>query len=294
MKAEKLALDQERYLEKVLVYFAELITALLVSHLHLKVQVKWENVDYVSYDVFTHSLVDPSALNIFGIEGFNTSGIFFCEFPLCLTVIDRLLGGKGQPISEDSRLTEIEEVVFCRLMQKVFAQFSEAFKEIKELGLKPEKMECNPQAVQIYSPGDPMVVANFRSRIGDIPGDIKICLPLRFLKPLIPKVKSSDLLPKSSMIDLKEPKVAPSPFLIESAKISIVVELGKSDILFQDLVHIGVGDVVRLDTSIENALKIKVEGKVKFLGRPGVRDKKVALQICKIVQEGDEEYEETL
>ena len=293
MKAEKLALDQERYLEKILVYFAELITALLVSHLHLKVQVKWENVDYVSYDVYTHSLVDPSALNIFSIEGFNASGIFFCEFPLCLAIIDRLLGGKGQPISEDNRLTEIEEVVFRRLIHKIFGQFTEAFKEIKELNLNPEKMECNPQAVQIYSPSDPMVIANFRSRIGDIPGDMKICLPLRFLKPLIPKVKPSELLPKSTTIDLKGQKNAPSPFLIESAKIGIVVELGKSDILFQDLVNIGVGDVVRLDTSIENPLKIKIEGKVKFLGRPGVRERKVALQISKVVQEGDEEYEES-
>ena len=291
MKAEKLAIDQERYLEKILIYFADLITALLVSHLHLKVQVKWENIDYVSYDVFTHSLVDPSGLNIFSIED-KVKGIFFFEFPICLTVVDRILGGKGQPISEDNRLTEIEEVVYCRIIQKALSQFVEAFKEIKELEIKPEKMECNPQAVQIYSPSDPMVIANFRTRIGDTPGDMKLCLPLRFLKPLIPKVKPSDLLPKSTA-DPKAQKVAPSPFLIESAKIGIVVELGKSDILFQDLVNIGVGDVVRLDASIENPLRIKIEGKVKFLGRPGVREKKVALQITKVVQEGDEEYEET-
>lgn len=292
MKAEKLALDQERFLEKVLIYFAELITALLVSHLHIKAQVKWENIDYVSYDVYTHSLVDPSALNIFVIEDCDVKGIIFFEFPVCLAIVDRLLGGKGQPVSEDNRLTEIEEVIYCRVIQKILTHLTEAFKEIKQLDIKPDKMDCNPQAIQIYSPGDPMVIANFRTRIGDTPGDMKICLPLRFLKPLIPKLKITDLLPKSTG-DLKEQKIAPSPFLIESARIGIVVELGKSDILFQDLVNIGVGDVVRLDSSIENPLKIKIESKVKFLGRPGVRDKKVAMQITKVVQEGDEEYEET-
>lgn len=290
-KVEKLALDQERYLEKVLIHFAELLTALLVSILRLRIQIKWENNDYVSYDVYTHSLVDPSALNVFNIEGVNARGIIFLEFPLCLTIIDRLLGGKGQPVSEDNRLTELEEVIFCRLIQKVLGQFSEAFKEIKEFTVKNEKMECNPQAVQLYSPSEPMAIANFRIRIGDMPGDMKICLPLQFLKPVIPKVKPSELLPRTT-VNSKGQKITTNPIILESARIGIVVELGRSDIMFQDLVNIGVGDVVRLNMSIENPLRVKIEGKTKFLGRPGVREKKVALQICKVVQEGDEEFEE--
>jgi len=289
-KSEKLGLEQERYFEKILIHFAELVSALLISHLHLRVQVKWENIDYVSYEVYTHSLVEPSALNIFSIEDFNVRGIFFTEFPMCLSIVDRILGGKGQSVSEENRLTEIEEVVFFRIVQKLLLQFVESFKEIKEISIKPEKMEFNPQAVQIYSPSEPMVISNFRIRVGDMPGDIKLCLPLRFLKPIIPKVKASDLLPKST-VNMAS-KIAPSPFLIESARIGIVVELGKSELMFQDLVNIGVGDVVRLDTLIENPLRIKIEHKTKFLGRPGVKDKKVSIQICKVVQEGDEEFNE--
>ena len=290
-KVEKLALDQERFLEKVLIHFAELLTALFVSVLRLRVQVKWENNDYVSYDVYTHSLVDPSALNIFNIEGFNARGVIFLEFPLCLSILDRLLGGKGQPISEDNRLTELEEVIFCKLVQKVLGQFTEAFKEIKEFTVQHEKMECNPQAVQLYSPNEPMAIANFRVRIGETPGDMKICLPLQFLKPVIPKVKAPDLLTKTTTVKGQK-SITSNPTILESAKIGIVVELGRSEIMFQDLVNIGVGDVVRLNTSIENALRVKIQGKTKFLGRPGVREKKVALQICKVVQEGDEEFEE--
>lgn len=289
-KVEKLALDQERFLEKVLIHFAELLTALFVSFLRLRVQVKWENNDYVSYDVYTHSLVDPSALNIFTIEGFNARGVIFLEFPLSLSILDRILGGKGQPISEDNRLTELEEVIFCKVIQKVLGQFAEAFKEIKEFTIKHEKMECNPQAVQLYSPNEPMAIANFRVRIGEMPGDMKICLPLQFLKPVIPKVKQVDLLPKTTVKGIKGPPA--NTKILETAKIGIVVELGRSEIMFQDLVNIGVGDVVRLNTSIENALRLKIQGKTKFLGRPGVREKKVALQICKVVEEGDEEFEE--
>lgn len=54
-----------------------------------------------------------------------------------------------------------------------------------------------------------------------------------------------------------------------------------------------VGDVLTLNKSIDEGLKIKVGDKLKFIGSPGSLRDRIAVQIDEIVSEGaEEEYDE--
>ena len=79
---------------------------------------------------------------------------------------------------------------------------------------------------------------------------------------------------------------------LEQAKVPVSVELGSTELLFQELAVLEVGDFIKLDQEITKPLKIKVNDRVKFLGRPGVRESRIAIQLIKVLQEGDEEFEE--
>ena len=79
---------------------------------------------------------------------------------------------------------------------------------------------------------------------------------------------------------------------IQNAEVPITVSLGRAELLFQELLSLEVGDTIRLDTEISEPLKVKVEGKTKFFGHPGTKDSKLACKISRVLQEGDEEFDE--
>lgn len=292
-KGEKLSADQVRFYNKIMDHFAELITALLTSHLHLKSYVKYEKTSFLGYEVLIHSFVEPSAIIAFEIEREGFKGLLYMEFVLCQAIIDRLLGGKGCPLSEVSHLTEIEKVVYIRLIQRVMEAFSEAFKPIRQVNLKVESMKTSPLAIQIYPPKESMAVAELRGRVEDIPGDIKLVLPLAFLKPIVPKAKTV----KASIPGDTNVSNIPIPvdFLqkrLETSLVPVIVEMGRTELTFGEVAALEVGNIIRFNTELSAPLKIRVGDKLKFLGRPGVKDRKISVQVSKIIQEGEEEYEE--
>jgi len=62
--------------------------------------------------------------------------------------------------------------------------------------------------------------------------------------------------------------------------------------MFQDLLDLEVGDCIKLDTVVTDPMKLKVNNKTKFLGRPGIKDNKMSIQITKVLAEGDEDDEQ--
>ncbi len=78
---------------------------------------------------------------------------------------------------------------------------------------------------------------------------------------------------------------------IEAAKVPVVVELGRAELMFQELLYLEVGDCIKLDVEVTSPLKVMINEKTKFLGRPGVKDAKMSVQITKVIAEGDEEIE---
>jgi flagellar motor switch protein FliM len=70
------------------------------------------------------------------------------------------------------------------------------------------------------------------------------------------------------------------------------VELGSTELSFGDLLVLEEGDFIKLDQAITEPLRIKVNDRTKFLGRPGLRERKVSVQITKVLQEGDENFDE--
>lgn len=75
---------------------------------------------------------------------------------------------------------------------------------------------------------------------------------------------------------------------IRNADLSIISELGTTDIAIQDFLLLDVGDVIDLNHAIDKPLTIKVGGIPKYSGQPGKVGKKHAIQILNILKGGDE------
>ncbi|HSA05793.1 MAG TPA: FliM/FliN family flagellar motor switch protein, partial [Candidatus Gastranaerophilales bacterium] len=66
---------------------------------------------------------------------------------------------------------------------------------------------------------------------------------------------------------------------LNNSNIPVNVLLGGTNITIEDFLDLKVGDVLRLDNSINDNLIINVKHKPKFLGRPGTKKNKLAVTI---------------
>ena len=72
---------------------------------------------------------------------------------------------------------------------------------------------------------------------------------------------------------------------INNAQIPISAELGKSSITVWDFVNLQIGDVIKLNTNVDDELDIYVGNIVKFKALPGSASDNYAVKITEIYRE---------
>ena len=71
--------------------------------------------------------------------------------------------------------------------------------------------------------------------------------------------------------------------------VKINVMLGSTDLSIGDVVDLKIGDVVRLDNSINDNLIVKVNSIPKFLGRPGTKKNKIAINVIDKIKQAEDD-----
>ena len=72
---------------------------------------------------------------------------------------------------------------------------------------------------------------------------------------------------------------------LNNTKININVTLGTSEINVRELMDLKVGDVLKLDNSVNDNLIISIHEKPKFLGRPGIKRNNIAISIVNAIED---------
>lgn len=294
-KSEKLTHDQERFLKQIFVSFAENIMIHLGSLLQARVQMELVSVKQRAYQSFINALPDPTSIFVFRIDP-ETRGLISIDFSLAFALLDKLMGGRGVPLEEVRYFTDLEKAVILKSISKIFEGYQIAWKDVKSFNPQFVEMEFNPLAVHIVAPSETMVVINFQAYIAQTRGTIDLCLPFRHLKENIPKSSFDEFLLSRTTTTMAAgaPAQSVTPIFakgIEAAKVPVVIELGRAELMFQELLYLEVGDCIKLDVEVTSPLKIRINDKTKFLGRPGMKDSRMAVQITKVIGEGDEEVE---
>ncbi|MCL5036816.1 MAG: FliM/FliN family flagellar motor switch protein [Chloroflexi bacterium] len=292
VRKDKFTQDQSKFLEKIFNRFGENIVAQIAPVLQAKVSIHLVSVKQSRYHHYLNSLSDPITILTFKINP-EARGLIAIDYGLSFGLLDKLMGGRGKPLAELRPFTDLEKPLLQRLLLRFIDAYAESWKEV--LDLKPQfgEIEFSPLSVQTASPSDTMVIANYQVSMAAARGFMEMCIPFNYLKEAVPKASFDDFLLTRSSTTIQPQSVA--PFFaknIEAAKVPISVELGIAEVFFQDMLMLEPGDFIRLDSEYISPLKIKVNERTKFLGRPGRKDRKLVVQITRVLTEDDDEYED--
>ncbi len=291
-RPDKFSKDQIRTLNMLHESFARLLNTYLSTHLRTMVSVEVASVEQLTYQEFVQSMANPSVISVLAVPPLKGNIILEVNTEIAFAFIDRVLGGEGKSILKSRVLTDIENAVMRRFIDTAMSHLKEAWSNVVEFFPTLEATESNPQFTQIVPPSDMVVIVTIQMKVGDVEGMMNICIPYLVLEPIMPKLTTTFWVASSAAKTDNPRQVEILQKKLERSKVSFVVEMGRINISIREFLTLGFGDVLQLDTKVKDLMKCRVGSRLKYYCRPGTSNKKMAVQITGIINEGDEDTDE--
>jgi flagellar motor switch protein FliM len=194
-------------------------------------------------------------------------------------IIDRLLGGgkEAGPVARRP-LTEIELRLVSRITQLFLIELKRAWENVLPLKLSVERVESNPQLVQIVPPNEVVVLISFEVVLGETRGMINLCIPYNSIERIGSKLTSNTWSSYGKQ-DTSAATVAQISRQIDRAKVDVIVTMAETRITTADLIGLRVGDVITTDHDIRSPLQVAVQDVTKFHASPGAFKGQKAIKI---------------
>lgn len=292
-KALRLSMEQIRVLTRIHENFAYLLSSSISTQLRTVVQVEVESVEQVLYEDFIRDLPPTTILNVFEAMEYETRMVMEMKSKMAFTILERLLGGTGPadfPVGKSS-LTQIETKVLRKMFEGFVSHLQKSWKDLMDIHLNVLDIETSPQFLQIAIPSEIVIVISFTITIGDMRELMHLCIPYIIIEPYIEKLSAHQWFSKRQKAKTKE-EGGVLKGKLQQVTIPVVAELGRASITIEEFLQLEVGDVIQLDQLAEEPLKIKVGNEIKFLGRPGTKKTRMAIQIETVLEGGERKHDE--
>ena len=283
---QKIAKDQLRTLEIIHENFGRLFQTFLTAYLRAPVKTNILTVDQFAYSEFSNAISNPAFLSVVDFKPLNGQILIDISTNVVYSIIDRLLGGDGTGKQDIRAFSEIELSLLESMMNKVMPIIQEAWENVIQLKPKLDKIETNPQFAQIVPPNETIALITMNIEIGSNQGMLNICIPHLVIEPILDKLSTRYWF-STAQRDLSEKEMMAVRERILDTAVPVRVELGSTDVRVNDILNLHTGDVIKLDTHVNDMAKVRVGSQVKFTGDIGVSKNKMAIKISNVVKDGD-------
>ena len=240
-------------------------------------------VDQLTFSEFIFSLENPTCFNVLSAEPLEGSLILEINPSILYPIIDRLLGGgrEGGPLARRP-LTEIELRLVSRINDLFLRELSQAWENVLELHLKVERVESNPQLVQIVPPNEVVVLISFDVGLGDMRGMVNLCIPYNAIERISGKLSAD------SWVAYGRHEATPESFeqisrSLRNASVELKVRLAQTRITTAELIGLRVGDIITTAKSVHSPLLVTVERVPKFRAAPGAYKGHKAIRVDEVI-----------
>lgn len=283
-RPSKFSKDHLRTLEIIFENYGRLLSTNLPAYLRKNVQVEVVNAEANTYSEFANALSNPVILGVVNFAPLEGNIIIELSANLGFTIVDRMLGGGGAPLERNRDFTEIELIILERVLEVCTNLLVDPWESVVSIEPRLERIETNSQFAQFISPGEMTAIITMSVKIGSVEGLMNICIPYSCVEPVIDKLNT-----KYWYSSMKESDSGAYQEVIEDiidyAKIPVKAMLGRSTISINDYINIQIGDIIKLDTKVNDELEVYVGNIKKFTALPGATSDSYAVRVTSVIRE---------
>jgi flagellar motor switch protein FliM len=256
--------------------FVYYLSGHLSMFLRTEFNLELEDLNADLYSNFTQSIKTPSCISLFKIQELNGVCLLDVNSHLSVTVVDRILGGRGSTNPEERGLTDIEKALVEDFNLIILEEWCKQWSHSMQLTPSIIGNESTGKFLQT-SPSDAMVlVLSMEASFGDVSGPMRIAVPYYTMEPVLSRLLSS-----ASNDDSKKnvPKVSRWHEIYDNIPVDVSAEWDAFELSLRDLSNLQVNDVIEMEADLIKETKLRVEGRTCFIGEVGIEGNQVAFQV---------------
>ncbi len=262
-RPDRISKEQVRSLYLLHDLFSHSLSSSMPIFLRTISEVTLVSVEQQAYVEYLYGLPDPTAIFTLAMHPLQGVAVLELNPSIAFPIIDRMLGGAGEPLAKTRAITEIEQKVLESFLKIVADDLREAWRPLVELDLHITGRETRPQLLQIVAPNEVVVVIVFHLQVGDIQGLMSLCIPAIVLEPIIHRFNQSSysrnrvVLPQQTRSLLN---------ILKTLQFPVAAELRGLTATTDDLFRLAPGDILQLDYRADQPITLSVGGQEKFQG----------------------------
>lgn len=237
------------------------------------------------YQSFTENISNPSHIILFRLNQLKGVGVIAMGARLAMTVVDRLLGGGGHSVRQERFLSDLEIVLLEDFLQILLEQWCAQFSDFEKLHAEIIGYENHGRFLQTAPRDAQILVLSMEAVLGDCSETIQIGLPYYSVEPIIKKMQEqadANNQPSGSKARRSWWKSC------DGIQIEVKAEWSAFECNVRDLLKLRKGDVLKLAPELIENTEIWCNNTLRFSGKVGVQDDKVAVEVKAKVNDEDE------
>ena len=280
----KFSKEHLRTLEIIFEHYGRLVSTSLPVYLRKNISVSVVNSEACTFAEFSTALANPVLLSVVNFQPLNGNIMMELAANLGFAMIDRMLGGPGDPLEKARDFSEIERSIIDKILAICVQLLREPWKNVVEIDPVLERVETNPQFAQIIAPSEMIAIVTLSIKIGEVEGLMNCCLPYFTLESVMDKLNTKYWF--ASMKENNEDSYGEAlETVVRKVSMPIKAILGKSVITVSDFVNLQNGDIIKLNSKVDNEMDIYVGNIKKFKALPGSSKDSYAVRVTSIIRE---------
>jgi flagellar motor switch protein FliM len=250
--------------------FVRSLRASLATFLGQLPEVRLTAVELVKFGSLTHRLPRPVSLQLFRMAPLRGQGMLIVNPPLIAALLQVFFGGSPERTAAISGrdLSAIEQRVLERMGARVLQDLQEAWRPVVPMQCTFVRSETNPLFVAIALAQELVLRLELEVAVpGAEDARLAVVIPNGALDPVRENLQATS----------REEREAPEATwgdrlrtILAEAELEVSAELGKRAMRLAEVLRLKTGDVIPLGTGREGPVVVRVEGRPRFLGAPGV------------------------
>jgi len=266
--------------------FSRGLRSTLSSLLRLMVDSTVVPTEVITFKEFLRRVPVPSSLHVLKMDPLRGHVLLVVDSQLVFCIVEIFLGSSkfGQIRIEGREFTSIERRLIRRIVNSLLSDLERAWRPIYPVTIQYVRGEINPQFAKIAQEDDTVIISKFQVDLEEISGVISLCIPLGMLQPIKNKLESS------FQGDEAEDPVWRQRLIqnLRQIDLELRVPLGEAQITGSELLDLSIGDIIQLDTNVDDLLLGFIDGIPKVAGHPGLYRGQRALRVEKLIRSPDD------
>jgi flagellar motor switch protein FliM len=274
-RPSKFGTDQQRRLRRVVEIFCATAATRMGGEHRIDLDLEVIDVGQFTFANALESVPEASVGAVIETAGAETKMVMSAELSLVLEVVERLLGGNGDAVTERP-LTDIEKVLARRMFGAFVECLSATWYDVCGANLELGRIDPLGEGPAIVLGSEPTLVITVEARMGRRSTTLALLVPYEAIAPYAAAFSSRE---QAAGVAADPRAAAAVREGLRSVDVVLRAEVGDARMSLQDVLALRAGDVVKLDGHGGGEVVVYADGTPVHRARAGRSGTRRAVQV---------------